>query len=120
MRLEGHKCCPLANFHDVYRCSLHSFSYELISSINELISSINELIGSINELIGSIDELIGSIDELVGSINELIGNINELIGTINQVVCKLLETLIRDHMVEFLVKHNLINTSQRGFLKARS
>ena len=36
------------------------------------------------------------------------------------VVCKLLETLIRDHMVEFLVKHNLINTSQHGFLKARS
>ena len=31
-------------------------------------------------------------------------------------VCKLLETL----MVEFLVKHNLINTSQHGFLKARS
>ena len=36
------------------------------------------------------------------------------------VVCKLLETLIRDHMVEFLVKHNLINTSQHGLLKARS
>ena len=36
------------------------------------------------------------------------------------VVCKLLETLIRDHMVEFLVKHKLINTSQHGFLKARS
>ena len=35
------------------------------------------------------------------------------------VVCKLLETLIRDHMVEFLVKHKLINTSQHGFLKAR-
>ena len=36
------------------------------------------------------------------------------------VVCKLLETLIRDHMVEFLVKHKLISTSQHGFLKARS
>ena len=36
------------------------------------------------------------------------------------VVCKLLETLIRDHVVEFLVKYNLINTSQHGFLKARS
>ena len=36
------------------------------------------------------------------------------------VVCKLLETLIRDHMVEFLVKHQLINTYQHGFLKARS
>ena len=38
--------------------------------------------------------------------------------SLTSVVCKLLETLIRDHMVEFLVKHNLINTSQ--FLKARS
>ena len=35
------------------------------------------------------------------------------------VVCKLLETLISG-MVEFLVKHKLINTSQHGFLKTRS
>ena len=40
--------------------------------------------------------------------------------SLKSVVCKLLETLIRDHMVEFLVKHKLINTSQHGFLKARS
>ena len=40
--------------------------------------------------------------------------------SLTSVVCKLLETLIRDHMVEFLVKHNLINTSQHGFLKERS
>ena len=40
--------------------------------------------------------------------------------SLTSVVCKLLETLIRDSMVEFLVKHNLINTSQHGFLKARS
>ena len=40
--------------------------------------------------------------------------------SLTSVVCKLLETLIRDHMVEFLVKHTLINTSQHGFLKARS
>ena len=40
--------------------------------------------------------------------------------SLTSVVCKLLETLIRDHMVEFLGKHNLINTSQHGFLKARS
>ena len=40
--------------------------------------------------------------------------------SLTSVVCKLLETLIRDHMVEFRVKHNLINTSQQGFLKARS
>ena len=39
--------------------------------------------------------------------------------SLTSVVCKLLETLTRDHMVEFLVKHNLINTSQHGFLKAR-
>ena len=31
--------------------------------------------------------------------------------SLTSVVCKLLETLIRDHMVEFLVKHKLINTS---------
>ena len=36
------------------------------------------------------------------------------------VACKLFETLMRDHMVEFLVKHKLINTSQQGFLKAKS
>ena len=40
--------------------------------------------------------------------------------SLTSVVCKLLETLIRDHIVEFLVKHKLINTSQHGFLKARS
>ena len=40
--------------------------------------------------------------------------------SLTSVVCKLLETLITDHMVEFLVKHKLINTSQHGFLKARS
>ena len=40
--------------------------------------------------------------------------------SLTSVVCKLLETLITDHVVEFLVKHKLINTSQHGFLKARS
>ena len=40
--------------------------------------------------------------------------------SLTSVVCKLLETLIRDHMVENLVKHKLINKSQHGFLKARS
>ena len=39
--------------------------------------------------------------------------------SLTSVVCKLLETLIRDHMGEFLVKHKLINTSRHGFLKAR-
>ena len=41
-------------------------------------------------------------------------------ASLTSVVCKLLETLIRDHEVEFLVKHKLINTFQHGFLKARS
>ena len=40
--------------------------------------------------------------------------------SLTSVACKLLETLNRDHMVEFLVKHNLINTFRHGFLKARS
>ena len=31
--------------------------------------------------------------------------------SLTYVVCKLLETLIRDHMVEFLVKHKFINTT---------
>ena len=40
--------------------------------------------------------------------------------SLTSVVCKLLETLIRDHMVGILVKHKLINTSQHGFQKSRS
>ena len=40
--------------------------------------------------------------------------------SLTSVVCKLLETLNRDHMVEFLIKHKSINTSQHWFLKARS
>ena len=37
--------------------------------------------------------------------------------SLTSIVYKSLETLIRDHMVEFLVKQILINTSQHGFLK---
>ena len=40
--------------------------------------------------------------------------------SLTSVICQLLETIIRDHMMDFLVKHKLINTSQHGFLKARS
>ena len=40
--------------------------------------------------------------------------------SLTSVVCKLLETLIRDHMVEILVIHKLINTSQHGILKSMS
>ena len=36
------------------------------------------------------------------------------------VICKLLERLIEYHMVDFLVRHKLTDSSQHGFLKARS
>ena len=35
-------------------------------------------------------------------------------------ICKLLERLIKDHMVDFLVIYKLLNLSQHGFLKTRS
>ena len=38
---------------------------------------------------------------------------------LTSVICKLSERLIKDHM-DFLVKNNMINPSQHGFLKARS
>ena len=41
--------------------------------------------------------------------------------SLTSVICKLLETIIRDHnMMDFLLKHKLINHSQHGFLKSRS
>ena len=40
--------------------------------------------------------------------------------SLTSVICKLLERLIKDHMVEFLVKHKLLHSSQHGFLEARS
>ena len=40
--------------------------------------------------------------------------------SLTSVICKLLETIIRDHMTDFLIKHKLINPSQHGFLKAKS
>ena len=40
--------------------------------------------------------------------------------SLTSVICKLLETIIRAHMMDFLVKHKLINPSQHEFLKARS
>ena len=36
------------------------------------------------------------------------------------VIYKLLERFFKDHMVDFLVRHKLLNPSQHGFLKARS
>ena len=35
-------------------------------------------------------------------------------------ICKLLERLIKNHIVDFLVRHKLLNSSQHGFLKTRS
>ena len=40
--------------------------------------------------------------------------------SLTSVVCKLLERLIKGHLVDFLFKHNLINPSQHGFLIVRS
>ena len=40
--------------------------------------------------------------------------------SLTSVICKLIETIIRDHMTDFLIKHKLINPSQHGFLKAKS
>ena len=40
--------------------------------------------------------------------------------SLTSVICKLLESIIRDHMMDFLIKHKLINPSQHGFLKAKS
>ena len=37
--------------------------------------------------------------------------------SLTSVICKLLERLIKNHFVDFLVKNNLIYPSQRGFLK---
>ena len=39
--------------------------------------------------------------------------------SLTSVICKLLETIIRDHMMDFLAKHKLINTSQHGFPKSK-
>ena len=36
--------------------------------------------------------------------------------SLTSVICELLETIIRDHMMDFLIKHKLINPSQHGFL----
>ena len=35
--------------------------------------------------------------------------------SLTSVICKLLERLIKDHLVDFLVKNKLINPSQHGF-----
>ena len=40
--------------------------------------------------------------------------------SLTSVICKLLGRLIKYHMVDFLVRHKLINPSKHGFLKTRS
>ena len=40
--------------------------------------------------------------------------------SLTSAICKLLERLIKDHLVDFLVKNNLVNPSQHGSLKTRS
>ena len=40
--------------------------------------------------------------------------------SLTSMICKLLERLIKGHMVDFLVRHKLLNPSQHGFLKSRS
>ena len=37
--------------------------------------------------------------------------------SLTSVICRLLEILIKDHLVDFLVKNKLINPSQHGFFK---
>ena len=40
--------------------------------------------------------------------------------SLTSVICKLLESINRDHIMDFLIKHKLINSSQHGFLKSKS
>ena len=40
--------------------------------------------------------------------------------SLTSVICKLLESLLRDHMVDFLTRQSLINQTQHGSLKGRS
>ena len=40
--------------------------------------------------------------------------------SLTSVICKLLESIITDHIMDFLIKHKLINPSQHGFLKLKS
>ena len=40
--------------------------------------------------------------------------------SLSSAICKLLERLIKDHTVDFLVRHKLLNPAEHGILKARS
>ena len=45
---------------------------------------------------------------------------NYRLVSLMSVICKLLERLIKEYMLDFLVKHKLLNSSQHGFVKVRS
>ena len=47
-------------------------------------------------------------------------SVNHRPVSLTSVICKVLETIIRDRMMDFLIIHKLITPSQHGFLKARS
>ena len=47
-------------------------------------------------------------------------SVNDWPVSLMSVICKLLESIIRDHIMDFLIKHKLINSSQHGFLKSKS
>ena len=47
-------------------------------------------------------------------------SVNYRTVSLTSVICKLLESIIRDHIMDFLIKHKLINSSQHGFLKSKS
>ena len=47
-------------------------------------------------------------------------SVNQWPVSLTSVICKVLEAIIRDHMMDFLINHKLINPSQHGILKARS
>ena len=40
--------------------------------------------------------------------------------SLTSVICKLLKSLIKNHIVDFFVRHNLLNSSQHEFLKLSS
>ena len=40
--------------------------------------------------------------------------------SLTSAICKLLKRIIKDHVVDFLVRHKLVNSYQHEFLKARS
>ena len=47
-------------------------------------------------------------------------SVNHRPVSLTSVICKLLESIIRDHIMDFLIKQKSINSSQHGFLKSKS